>query len=206
MISRIIFLPALLVTFIVLLFYQACHQPDNGIQRAVKAQLIIYPESGLQDIYKSFFQDEYGPGHLLTDSADAWQYLESEISEMTSSGNHTAEPCGKGENFYRVPLDLVKDGIISDSSLFRAFMESASSFRVPEIESWKKKWEKIEAVIEGMKLNLPNYEEDKKALSDMLSQGKTAVHHSQKYEERYNPHYRIVAKEQWERLKAQYLN
>jgi hypothetical protein len=200
MISKILTSFALPGTILILLFFQGCQQPENEIARAVKSQLQRYPESGLQDIYKSFFQDEYGPGHLLSDTAGAWQYLEYELSEMTSSVNHMAEPCGKGKNFYRVPLDLVKDGMISDTSLFSAFIESAASFRLPDIESWKKKWEEILVVIESMNLDLPNFDEDKKALADMLSHGETAVHHSQRYEELYKPHYRILGKEQWKRL------
>jgi hypothetical protein len=185
--------------------FQACQKEENEIEMAVKAQLEKYPGSSLKDIYKSFFQDEFGPGHLLNDAAGAWQYLEYELSEMTSSGNYNAEPCGTGKNFYRVPLDLVKDGIISDSILFNAFMESASSFRLPDIDSWKKKWEKIEDVVEKMNLNLPEYKEDKESLADMLSQGETAIHHSNRYEELYHPHYRIVGRKQWEMIRGKYL-
>jgi hypothetical protein len=204
MISKIISLLAIPGTFLILLFFESCQQPDNEIAQAVKIQLERYPESSLQDIYKSFFQDEFGPGHLLSDTAGARQYLEYELSDMTSSGNHMAEPCGTGRNFFRVPLDLVKDGMISDSSLFSAFMESSASFRVPDIESWKKKWNEMLGVIERMNLDLPGFNEDKKALEEMLSREETAVHHSRKYEELYHPHYRILAKEQWERLSSKF--
>lgn len=200
MISRTIISHIHSLVIVVLLLFQGCFQPKNDIARAVRSQLQRYPETSLQDIYKSFFQDEFGPGHLLSDTTGARQYMEYELSEMSSSGNHMAEPCGVGKNFYRVPLDLVKDGIISDSTLFSSFMESASSFRLPDIESWKKKWEEIVLVIEKMQLDLPDFPEDKKALEDMLSQGETAVHHSRKYEELYKPHYRIIGREQWERL------
>jgi len=188
------------VVILTMLVLQNCRQPNIEIQAAVRSQLQQYPESSLQDIYKSFFQDEFGPGHLLEDTAGARKYLEYELSEMTSSGNYIAEPCGTGKNFYRVPLDLVKDSIITKSSLLSAFMESAASFRLPEIESWKKKWEEIVIVIERMKLDLPDFEEDKRSLEEMLSSGETIVHHSRKYEELYKPHYRILGKEHWLRL------
>src|SRR5512138_100258 len=139
MIFRVIRLPKLIPAIIIMLLFQTCQRPENDIERAVRAQTRLYPKSGLQDIYKSFFQDEFGPGHLLSDTAGAWQYLEYELSEMTSSGNHTAEPCGTGKNFYRVPLDLVKDGMISDTALFCSFMEGATKFSLPDVESWKKK-------------------------------------------------------------------
>jgi len=204
MIYRIIGFSRLTGIIFALLLIQGCSKRVDEVDRAIKAQIQCYPESGLQDIYKSFFQDEFGPGHLLNDTAGAWQYLEYELSEMTSSGNHTAEPCGTGKNFYRVPLDLVKDGIISDTALFTAFMESASKFSLPDIESWKKKWAKIEIVIENMNLDIPNYEQDKKAIAEMLGQGETAVHHSRKYEELYKPHYRILGREKWEKLSSKF--
>jgi hypothetical protein len=205
MIYRVIIICRLAGILFALFFMQGCRQPYDEIGRAVRDQLISYPQSGLQDIYKSFFQDEFGPGHLLSDTAGAWQYLEYELSEMTSSGNHEAEPCGAGKNFIRVPLDLVKDGIISDTALFNAFMQSATSFRIPDIEHWKKKWQKIGAEIERMNLNLPNYGQDKETIAEMLDRGETAVHHSGKYEELYKPHYRILSQDQWEILNSRYV-
>jgi len=202
MISKIKTLCAISAVIFSILVMKSCCEPENEIKKAVRSQLQRYPESSLQDIYKSFFQDEFGPGHLLNDTVGARKYLEYELSEMTSSENHIAEPCGKGKNFYRVPLDLVKDGIISDSILFAAFMESAALFKLPDIESWKKKWNEILVVIEGMNLDLPNFDQDKKVLAEMLDQGESAVHHSQRYEELYRPHYRIMGRAQWERLKA----
>jgi hypothetical protein len=200
MISRRKYFFVLLSITMTMLALQSFCQDDYEIVHAVRSQLQRYPESSLQDIYKSFFQDEFGPGHLLEDKAGARKYLDYELSEMTSSGNHVAEPCGTGKNFYRVPLDLVKDGLIPFESFFAAFMESAASFALPNNESWKKKWEGILVDIEKMNLNIPNFDEDKKSLADMLKQGETAVHHSQKYEELYNPHYRIMGKEQWFRI------
>lgn len=33
---------------------------------AAREQLALYPESALKDLYKSFFQDACGAGHLLS--------------------------------------------------------------------------------------------------------------------------------------------
>lgn len=46
---------------------------------AVARQMEDYPESRVQDIYKSFCQDNLGPGHLIPDSQSARNYLESEL-------------------------------------------------------------------------------------------------------------------------------
>lgn len=173
-----------------------CCQPnDNEIQQAVNNQLEMYPESTLQDIYKSFFQDEFGPGHLLDDTDAARKYLKYELSQMVSKGNYEAELCGTGRNFFRVPLDLVKDGKISKEKFLDAFVKSAASFKVPNIDDWRDKWEKIVTEIETMDLKIRNFNEDKRALSEMLNRGEAVAHHSKIYSERYTPHYRIISRD-----------
>jgi hypothetical protein len=190
------------VIYCLIMFLNTCQPENTEIRDAVRAQLKRYPESSLQDIYKSFFQDEYGPGHLLEYPDGAMDYFYDELSGMVSRANYEAEPCGLGRNFYRVPMDLVKDGKISDTSYFAAFIESASSFSVPEIISWKQKWEEIVNIIENSVHNIPNFEADRKALAAMLDSGEAVVHHSRSYIDRYDPHYRIMGKVQWEKLKG----
>ena len=183
-----------------LLLVLGCGLQDQAIRDAVKRQLADYPESTLQDIYKSFFQDRYGPGHLLDDTASARGYLEYELSLMGSWSNREAEPCGTGRNFLRIPLDLVKDGKIGADQLFEAFVMSSENFTVPDIGKWQNEWSRIVEVIEGMDLDLPGFKKDKEKLEGMLSCGDYLVHHSRRYTDAYDPHYRIVSKSQWKIL------
>lgn len=183
--------------------YRALGQEET--RQAVELMIHKYPESTLQDIYKSFFQDEFGPGHLLSDTGAAKRYLEYELSEMTSRGNFRAEPCGAGNNFCRVPLDLVKDHIIPPDDFLLAFMESASSFKIPEMDQWRVKWNSIEKIIEKMNLNLDNFDADRSSLAEMMSRNEYVVHHSEAYTRSYDPHYRIMKKEQWIILENKYL-
>lgn len=193
---------AITAIFISVFLLQGCSQHENEIVQVVKNQLKLYPESSLQDIYKNFFQDEYGPGHLIENVSYAREYFDLELEEMASHGNHNAEPCGAGKNFYRVPMDLVKDEIISSDDYFNAFLESASSFTKPDVLVWKNQWTEIVNVIEKMDIDIPNFEEDKEALYKWLERGETMVHHSQAYSDKYDPHYRIIGKVQWEKLKG----
>jgi hypothetical protein len=54
------------------------------IRKAVENQLGAYPESTLQDLYKNFFQDYFGPGHIVGDtlapSVTCGRYYFSELS------------------------------------------------------------------------------------------------------------------------------
>jgi hypothetical protein len=177
-----------------------CSQQNNEIRRAVEEQLKEYPESRLQDLYKSFFQDEFGPGHMIDDIAFAREYFDLELEDMVSRGRHNAESCGLGNNFVRVPMDLVKDGLIKDEDFFKAFMDSSLDFKVPDKLAWRKKWGLIEKEIERMGLQIPDLEKDNKAILRMIDLGEPAIHHSDGYNKAYDPHYRIMGKKQWEEL------
>jgi hypothetical protein len=181
-----------------------CNPGKKEIRDAVNTQLKQYPASTLQDIYKSFFQDEFGPGHLIEDLSVAKEYFDLELEDMISRGRRDAEPCGSGKNFVRAPMDLVKDGIIPADDYFAGFLESSAGFKNPDIITWKKRWVQIEAEIEAMGLKIPNLEQDQKAILKMLDQGVATVHHSQVYSEKYDPHYRIMGKTQWEKLAKKY--
>ena len=55
-----------------------------------------------------------------------------------------------------------------------------------------------------MGLHIPDLEKDNLAILKMIYHGDAAVHHSQAYSEKYDPHYRIMGKVQWEKLKEKY--
>lgn len=164
----------------------------DEIRAAVLAQVREYPASTLQDIYKSFYQDHFGPGHLLEDTNAAWQYFNHELERLHSRGKYLAEPCGTGRHFVRVPMDLVKDSVVDIHDYFHSFLESAAAFSVPDIEKWKKDWTDILRIVEEMDLELPDFQADKIMLEGMLQRGESMVHHSPSYTLAYDPHYRIM--------------
>lgn len=38
-------------------------------------QMKTYPKSTLKDLYKNFFQDKFGPGHIISDTTSAGKFL-----------------------------------------------------------------------------------------------------------------------------------
>lgn len=169
---------------------------EKQIQKAVKYQLDHYPVSRLTDIYKSFFQDFYGPGHLVNNPERALNYLRQELKQVDSCTlNQPVEGTGYRNVFVRVDLCVIREGKISYEDFSRLFIESAASFRLPEIEEWKREWEKILGVIEGLKLEISNFEEDKIKILEMLEKGEYVIHHSDEYIRAYHPHYRIISME-----------
>ena len=39
------------------------------LRQAIEHQLAVYPQSTLQDVYKAFYQEHFGPEHMITDTA-----------------------------------------------------------------------------------------------------------------------------------------
>ena len=187
---------------ILLLFWaktvDCCPLSDDKIKEAVERQLRDYPKSTLQDLYKSFFQDRFGPGHLVNDTASAGKYLRYELNNAESFHEKYYEPTGHNVNFYRVNLSVLKENIVTYQQFFDAFLRSVKNVNLDDITEWKDEWSIIESVIISMDLNLENFEEDLEMIHSILEQGEYAIHHSDIYNSEYHPHYRIIEKKIFE--------
>jgi hypothetical protein len=177
------------------------HDFTLPVLRVLDTQLELYPLLSLIDIYKSFFQDSFGPGHLLTDPESARAACTNELRTMKSRGRRAAESCGTGKRFCRVPMDLVVDGIIDEESYFSAFLAGTSAFKLPDTAVWKSIWGRILEVLKLKHEIIPDFIEDSEYILEMLEKGTCALHHSARYRRIYDPHYRIFTLRQKEGLK-----
>lgn len=168
------------------------------IKKSVERQLRDYPKSTLQDLYKSFFQDRFGPGHIVSDTSAAGNYLRHELNNSEDFYERYYEPTGYENNYYRVNLSVIKENKISYQKYFDAFLRSVEKIDLDAISEWKEEWSRIEEVIISMNLDLENFEEDLEMIDSVLEQGKYAVHHSEIYNSEYQPHYRIIEKKIFE--------
>ncbi len=184
----------LLFGIIMISFTSCINEKKDTIKSSIQQQIEMYPQSTLCDIYKSFFQDRFGPGHLIADTASAGKYLRHELSSMDKSLTTDYEPTGSEGNFYRVNLSVLKDGRVSYDVYFNAFIESVNNIKTTPIETWKTEWQQIQTIIDKMNLNLYNYENDKILIDSLLNEGIYVMHHSREYNAAYEPHYRIIEK------------
>ena len=211
----------LLLSLVLLLSVSASTQKIEGF---INNQMNTYPKSRLLDIYKSCFQDYMGADHLVSDKQMVKAYLDEELN-TTSLDDLMPwyyEPCGIDSCYFRVSIRAVKESIITDDQLLDAFIRSANSETRPSVKSWSERWHKIIGTIDSifvrhdstirastmvlaapsvdqMKLDLPNYQEDKQFIDSVLSVGKYAISHSPDYREAYCPHYRIVERSIFEK-------
>ena len=161
-----------------------------AMRSAIERQMTTYPESTLQDIYKSFYQEHFGPGHIISDTASARRYLMRELSEMGETQSPYFEPTGSQGDYVRVYLSAIADSLITAEQLLDAFVRSANLWQEPTV-SWMEKWEAIISIIQANKIELEGFETDLPLLTE-AAQNNQAVHHSRRYNEAYHPHYRIV--------------
>lgn len=168
------------------------------IEEAVERQMKAYPKSTLRDLYKNFFQDNFGPGHLLSNPEAAENYLRSELESADSLPGPYYEPTGFKGNFYRVNLSVIADGIMTFDEYFDAFSRSMREIEMMPVEEWKKEWSVIDSVIGKLDLGLENVEADRCAIDSLLDKGEYVVHHSKVFEDTYSPHYRIIGKKIFE--------
>lgn len=130
---------------------------------ALKAYAKKYPAAEAQDLYKLVFQDLYGPGHLITDSAACARYIGEEVAGIKEGPWQFPlyEYTLCDSNFVRVNLVLVKYHVISLERLVSAVMRSAEGIESPD--------------------------------------SKFVMTHSTAFKAAYDPHYRIVRRDIYER-------
>ncbi len=178
---------------------------EKQIIQFIDNELKYYPEAHLADLYKNYFQDAYGPGHIIEDTTQAGKYLDWELQQTDWIDTLSYQALGINHDYYRINLRLVKDGIIPRDTLLQALLKSAKLARNPDLEIWKKEWNEVLALIKKIKPNLPGMEADEKLINQVFSEGGVVMHHSKHYEETYHPHYRIVHRSVFERWKGKYL-
>ena len=188
-----------LLISIALIFSVAISAQD--VEGFINRQMQTYPKSRLLDIYKSCFQDYMGAEHLVSDRQRVKAYLDEELNttNLDDLMPWYYEPCGIDSSYYRVSIRAIKESLVSEDLLLNAFIRSANSEKRPSVESWSKRWHKIIGTIDQMKLDLPNYQEDKQFIDSVLYVGKYAISHSPDYREAYHPHYRIVERNIFEK-------
>ena len=111
---------------------------DKAVRSAVERQMQGYPKSTLKDLYKNFFQDKFGPGHIVSDTTAAGNYLRREMASYTETEGEIAEPTGWEGNFYRVNLSVIKNGQIPYQTFFDAFIRSVNGIRPVTVAEWQK--------------------------------------------------------------------
>ena len=171
----------------------ACAPEKNNTGEAIARQMNDFPQSGMQDVYKSFYQDRFGPGHMIADTAAFGEYTRYELAVAAKDtvANPYFEPVGAQGRYVRVYLRCVNEGMLTAAQLTDAFIRSTVPAEQPE-QSWADEWSAIEQAARQAGMSVS--EEDSRQLMQ-AAQDNRAVHHSEAYRNAYHPHYRIVRRD-----------
>ena len=185
---------AVIIAFLLLFGNNISAQTFDSLaaEESIRLQLERYPASTLQDIYKSFFQDAFGPGHLIDNPVQARQYIEEESLQSYESLCELYEKAGAGENYYRVSLSLVASGMVGAEQLADALCRSAAMTQSSSATEWQSTWQKIERITAKYKHRLQGYDQDRKKINQAIESGNFMMRHSAAYNSNYHPHYRII--------------
>lgn len=176
----------------------SCTHPSSSREDFVRTYFEKYPESTLQDIYKGSFQDVFGPAHILTDREAVTKYIQYEMKTADTWEEADYTPCGWQGNFYQVNLKVIADGRVPMDEFVDAFMASANGIDTTLTQTFIDDWQQIQQAVRTVKPSLEGFEKDSTLLSNLLKEGKYVVHHSQKFNAHYHPHYRIIRKDLFE--------
>ena len=190
----------LLYLILSVLTVASCKPAARSAGEAARAELELHPQSRLSDLYKYFFQDVFGPGHLVSDPAGAASYLDRELARAIGYEDFDLQELIYRKQFVRVNLRVVAAGRVDKQTFMTAFLESANSFRIPEVSEWHKEWRRIERVLRKSYAHLPGYDDDRRYIDSLLTAGDYVVHHSRDYINTYDPHYRIIHRDQMKLL------
>lgn len=176
----------------------ACTSQSSSREAFVRTYLQTYPEATLQDIYKGSFQDIFGPAHLLTDREAVINYIHHEIKSADQFEEADYVPCGWQGNFYQVNLKVIAEGRVPLDTFVDAFIASANGIDTTLTQVWLDEWKMLQASVRQVAPDLPGFTEDSTYLAHLLKEGKYVIHHSQKFNAHYHPHYRIIRKDLFE--------
>lgn len=159
-----------------------------------------FPEAQLQDVYKLCFQDVYGPGHLIKDSASCAQYIVREMEQMTP-GRHPYpeyEYTGVEGNYVRVNIKVIKDGKIDLGRFVQLLMQSARQDNPMPLYDWRGQWQRLQTLLRTVDPRPNHFDEDAANLEQLFDRGEYVYHHSPGFNEAYAPHYRLIRRDLFE--------
>ncbi|MCZ7557956.1 MAG: hypothetical protein M5R41_16270 [Bacteroidia bacterium] len=178
----------------------AREQEADPLRSFAKSFRQDYPFSQAQDLYKSLYQDAFGPGHIITNWDFARNRLESEIAHLPEfEETRLTEPCGPSGNMLRLNLrPAVRMGITTETII--GLMQRTMERLRPDTVAFLAQWDRARAL--ASQGQFPWTSTEMENFDETLSpSGLDVIHHSREYAANYHPAYRVILAEvfrEWE--------
>ena len=159
------------------------------LSEILRAHAQKYEHMQPTDAIKLVYQNEFGGGHLVKDSAASLLYIRTEL-ERTPKRADEELFTHIGNGIVRVNFSAVDECVLSPECLNEIFVKSASEVK-GSIASFEKKLQELYSLAEEGIFSF-----SKEALSEYIAEhkrlGYPPVSHSPEYRAAYSPAYRIV--------------
>jgi hypothetical protein len=173
------------------LLASGCAAQRESILSPVYEQVRMHPAMQVEDVYKLVHQAAFGNGHLITDEGEARRYLLAELESVKADDTEQlVEAVSANVTVVRVNLRPFKARRLDPERLVEAMLASARAFH-PDPRVFERDWKTIvDAAAHG---SLPWPAEALIAFGNARkAEGYPAIHHSDVYNARYQPAYRVV--------------
>ena len=125
--------------------------------------------------------------------------LEEEAKEIYSKVYQPTRNVGFVINDKYPLVGMSPDGLVGEEAFLDAFVRSANEGQRLTEEQWVAKWKRIEKIILRDFPGIPDAKEDLETINSYLDKGELIIHHSEAFCKAYNPHYRIIARDIFEK-------
>jgi hypothetical protein len=170
-------------------------EPTTGTSDAVQALAFDFaghPDAEAVDLYKFVHEAMFGPGHAISDPAQAADALKAELATLgpPTTGESWCDTLGGDPFLVRVNLrPFVANGFDSQA-LLDSFVATAGAVR-PDPQQMGVALELVVRWLESVKREDLARELERLA-REMEKQGYPAAHHSAAYQQAYRPAYRVI--------------
>lgn len=147
-----------------------------------------YPDLQIIDLFKFLYQSSFGCEHLVLSIENVTDYIINEYSSVSYDKPSIIEPLDG--DYCRVPLSVLDNGL-SPKTLGKLFYLSAKK-ESDGILNLKQKIEILRELIEEKQLpfSIGDFENAK---NEWQEKGYSAIHHSNAFNNKYNPSYRVIS-------------
>ena len=153
-----------------------------------------YPKSEAQDLYKTLFQESFGPGHIISSWDAARLHLERELASMPPHEEVALiEPCGPAGRMLRLNLrSALAEGIDVDDII--DMMRKSVERLQPDTLAFLHQGDIVRR--RGADAQLPCTNDlTEKCAATLGPEGLDVIHHSDVYVMNYRPAYRVIMRE-----------
>lgn len=187
----------LLIAMLLFSVVGLCQSPAQWAAALVGHNEATLRYATLQDLYKSAFQDRFGPGHIVRDREACKRNIDEEIAEFDSLGGPDWQLTGIEGNYVRVNVRLLRDGRLDKDLFVDALMEGIRPLNPITQTEWKTIWEQVVPELLNIDSDYRplNYVQDSMAIAKMLAEGNYVMHHTMTFNKAYNFHYRLIRKD-----------